>query len=108
MTTQGKEHSAMKICKHAFCDKREKKNNGTGNYGTEPGGIKRIRCNRIVEPTHSGHSKLRAYQHDVQSCRVTMLDKHRVHGHKMQKMRLKEHVLTRIKYRRFLAYLIDF
>jgi len=25
MTTQGKEHSAMKICKHAFCDKREKR-----------------------------------------------------------------------------------
>lgn len=76
-----------------------KKNNGTGNYGTEPGGIKRIRCNRIVEQTHSGHSKLRAYQHDVQSCRVTMLDKYRVHGHKMQKMRLKKHVLTRIKCR---------
>ena len=76
-----------------------KRNNGTGNYSIEPEGKRRIRCNRIVEPTHSGYSKLRAYQHGAQSCRVTMLDKHRVHGHKMQKMRLKEHVFTRIKYR---------
>jgi hypothetical protein len=25
MTAQGKEHSAMKICKHAFCDRRRKR-----------------------------------------------------------------------------------
>ena len=82
MTAQGKEHSAMKICKHAFCDRRRKRTMIPAIMELNPKG----------KEEHSGHSKLRAYQHGIQSCRMTMLDKHRVHGHQIQKKRLKKHV----------------